>query len=97
MFSNRETKMSHLIHGENIALVCASRLSSKGFNHILPADCLVEMKYSSHDTNSRVFPALLYGNALWDSSAQTNIGRSALEIWRDLKNPSDWMELILLS
>ena len=92
VFSNREAKMSHLIRGENLALVCASRLSAKGFNHILPADCLVEMKYASHDTNSRVFPALMYEDSLLSASARPNMGRAALEISGALKTQSDWME-----
>jgi predicted helicase len=92
VFSDREAKMSHLIRGENIALVCASRLSSKGFNHILPADCLVEMKYASHDTNSRVFPAMLYDSGHLNSNAQTNIGRAALKVEGSLKKQNNWIE-----
>jgi predicted helicase len=80
VFSHREGKMSHLIRGENLALVCASRLSSKGFDHILPSDCLVEMKYASHDTNSRVFPVFLRESGLLDSNPQPNIGPEARRI-----------------
>jgi hypothetical protein len=85
--------MSHLIRGENFALVCASRLSSKAFNHILPADCLVEMKYASHDTNSRVFPAWLYEESLLSREAQPNMSRTAPEISGGLLKPNYWMEL----
>lgn len=92
VFSNREAKMSHLIRGENLALVCASRLSAKGFNHILPADCLVEMKYASHDTNSRVFPALLYEDSLLSGELQPNIGQAAKAITGGLLSANDWME-----
>lgn len=84
--------MSHLIRGDNLALVCASRLSAKGFNHILPADCLVEMKYASHDTNSRVFPALLYEDSLLSGRGQPNIGRIALDITGGLQKSIDWKE-----
>ena len=85
--------MSHLILGENVAFVSASRLSSKGFNHILPADCLVEMKYASHDTNSRVFPAMLYENSLLGSDPRPNFGKAATEIFGGKVKPSDWTEL----
>jgi len=93
VFSNREEKMCHLINGDNLALVSASRLSSKGFNHILPADCLVEMKYASHDTNSRVFPALLYGYSLLPSEARQNMKAAALELTGMRENSLDWIEL----
>lgn len=93
VFSHREDKMSHLIRGENLALVCASRLSAKGFNHILPADSLVEMKYASHDTNSRVFPALLYGDTVLGAIPQPNLGKAAAAIAGDQENPLNWMEL----
>lgn len=92
VFSNREVKMAHLIRGRNLALVCASRLSAKGFDHILPADCLVEMKYASHDTNSRVFPALLYDDSLLNPDAQPNSGRAVLEIVGRLKDTTGWMD-----
>jgi predicted helicase len=94
VFSHRAEKMSHLIRGANIALVCASRLSAKGFNHILPADCLVEMKYASHDTNSRVFPAWLYEESLLSSHAQQNSGKPASELAGVQEKGLDWMELI---
>jgi hypothetical protein len=84
--------MSHLIRGDNLALVCASRLSAKGFNHILPAECLVEMKYASHDTNSRIFPAFLHGDALLSSKTQPNAGTAANEIAGGQIKPIDWME-----
>lgn len=93
VFSHREGKMSHLIKGDNLALVCASRLSANGFNHVLPADCLVEMKYASHDTNSRVFPVFLYGASNSNSTAQPNMGVAASEIFGSLKTPSVWTEL----
>jgi SOS-response transcriptional repressor LexA len=92
VFSHRAAKMSHLIRGGNLALVCASRLSAKGFNHVLPADCLVEMKYASHDTNSRVFPALLYEDSLLSSNPQPNTGKAALQIRGGLADSSDWTE-----
>jgi len=76
-----------------MALVCASRLSAKGFNHILPADCLVEMKYASHDTNSRVFPVFLFGDSLLESTARPNTGKAASEIAGAEITSSDWMEL----
>lgn len=93
VFSHRIAKMSHLIGRDNLALVCASRLSAKGFNHVLPADCLVEMKYASHDTNSRVFPAMLYGDSLLSSNAQRNMGKAATEINGGLLEPDDWLQL----
>ncbi|MBC7621489.1 MAG: hypothetical protein H7293_21330 [Candidatus Saccharibacteria bacterium] len=93
VFSHREGKMSHLIKGDNLALVCASRLSANGFNHVLPADCLVEMKYASHDTNSRVFPVFLYGSSNSNSTAQPNMGVAVSEIFGSLKTPSVWSEL----
>ena len=93
VFSHREEKMSHLIRGDNLALVCASRLSAEGFNHILPADCLVEMKYASHDTNSRVFPVRLYGDSLLSRTAQTNDGKAVPEVAGPSNNQADLMEL----
>lgn len=80
VFSDRKAKMSHLIRGNNLALVCASRLSAKGFNHVLPADCLVEMKYASHDTNSRVFPAFLYEESDLFPGPQANMGPGSSKI-----------------
>jgi len=70
VFSDRRQGMSHLLAaaehtsgnagGGNFALVCASRLADYGFQHSLAASCLVEMKYASHNTNSRVHAALQF-------------------------------------
>jgi hypothetical protein len=92
VFSDRKAKMSHLILGNNLALVCASRLSAKGFNHVLPADCLVEMKYASHDTNSRVFPALLYEESGLYSGPQANMGPGSSKIAGDSSETLSWDE-----
>lgn len=92
VFSHREGKMSHLLNGDNIALVCASRLSSKGFNHILPADCLVEMKYSSHDTNSRIFPVFLHSDTLLNSKAEPNMSAAASGIAGGQIKQAEWLE-----
>lgn len=73
VFSHRREKMRHLLRDDNLALVCASRLSSKGFNHVLPANCVVEMKYASHDTNSRVFPWFLYEESLLSEQYEVNL------------------------
>ena len=93
VFSHREEKMCHLIRGDNLALVCASRLSAKGFNHILVADCLVEMKYASHDTNSRVFPVYLFNQSLMPSGAQPNAGNAAMDVAGPNGSSLQWTEL----
>ncbi len=63
VFSDRYAGMQHLMQTppgtqRNVAVVCASRLASAGYEHALAADCAVEMKYASHNTNSRVHAAL---------------------------------------
>jgi hypothetical protein len=50
------------------------------------------MKYASHDTNSRVFPTLLYDESLLSSVAQPNIGPAALKIIGGLANKTNWRE-----
>lgn len=94
VFSDRRAKMSHLIRGNNLALVCASRLSAKGFNHVLPANCLVEMKYASHDTNSRVFPAFLYEESGLYSGPQANMGAGSSKIVGDPSETLSWDEVV---
>jgi predicted helicase len=94
VFSHRQEKMVHLVRGENFALVCASRLSGKGFNHILPADSLVEMKYASHDTNSRVFPVLLFEDGLSRAKGRPNIGKAARQIGGAVDTDADWTETV---
>lgn len=79
VFSHRMGKMIHMIKRKNIGLVCASRLSSKGFDNILPTDCLVEMKYASHDTNSRLFPLFLHGNSLINQTKDCNFNNEILD------------------
>jgi predicted helicase len=79
VFSDRMAKMKHMILGENLALVCASRLSAYGFDNILPTNCLAEMKYASHDTNSRVFPAFIFSGELRGRRKETNIPRDIMK------------------
>jgi len=93
VFSHREERMCHLIRGDNLALVCASRLSAKGFNHLLLADCLVEMKYASHDTNSRVFPVYLLDQLSSPSGGQPNTGKAAADVAGSGSSALPWTEL----
>ena len=98
VFSDRSAGMHHLTRNDNLALVCASRLSAKGFNHILPADCLVEMKYASHDTNSRVFPSLLYDQSDLFSEHRNNTSYELSQIISSTTMPSlGWDEIVSLT
>jgi hypothetical protein len=73
VFSHRWPKMENMSRPGNLALVCASRLSARGFNHVLPADGVVEMKYASHDTNSRVFPYWIFDVSIAGAGMRPNV------------------------
>lgn len=62
IYYDRELILSHRMNtmpkilGEGAqGIVCASRLSSKGFDHAVATRSLCSHKYSSHDINSRMF------------------------------------------
>jgi predicted helicase len=54
--SHRMNLMPSMLVDGSSALVFASRLSSKGFDHVVATDTLCAHKYASHDLNSRMFP-----------------------------------------
>ncbi|GAB5513202.1 type ISP restriction/modification enzyme [Rhodopirellula baltica] len=89
VFSDRRDKMCHMFLGPNVALVCASRLSAIGFDNVLVTDKLVEMKFASHDTNSRVFPLRTFSELSPDTWT-CNIAKRFLESLPVQPNESDW-------
>jgi len=89
VFSDRGDKMAQLAEPSNQGFVCASRLSSKGFDHILPTESVVEMKYASHDTNSRVFPMHLIVDQLGRRSIIPNASNLYSERF-SVQNEDEW-------
>ena len=61
------------------AVVCASRLSSKGFDHIVATNTLCAHKYASHDINSRMFPVVGLFNDLLGKGLRSNIKPEILD------------------
>lgn len=55
ILSHRMNTMPKILGDGAQGIVCASRLSAKGFDHALAARSLCSNKYSSHDINSRMF------------------------------------------
>jgi SOS-response transcriptional repressor LexA len=55
ILSHRMNTMPRILYPGAESIVCASRLSSKGFEHALASRTLCSNKYASHDINSRMF------------------------------------------
>ena len=55
ILSHRMNTMPKILCAGAEAIVCASRLSGRGFDHALSARTLCANKYASHDINSRMF------------------------------------------
>jgi hypothetical protein len=62
ILSHRMNTMPRILHTGAEAIVCASRLSAKGFDHAIATRSLCSNKYSSHDINSRMF-LVTYGDS----------------------------------
>jgi len=79
--------------GENIGLVCASRLSALGFDNILVTNKLVEMKFASHDTNSRLFPLRTFSE-LKKGAWNCNFTIQFLKTLPKYVNEDDWPSIL---
>jgi hypothetical protein len=58
ILSHRMNVMPSMFHKQAWSLVFASRLSSKGFDHVIACAGLCAHKCASHDINSRMFPVV---------------------------------------
>lgn len=80
ILSHRMNTMSCMLGAGTSALVFASRLSSKGFDHVVAASSLCSNKYASHDINSRMFPVIgRFQGVLRSGELNGNISSEALD------------------
>jgi predicted helicase len=79
ILSHRMNLMPRILDSDATAIVCASRLSSPGFEHAVGTDSLCSNKYSSHDINSRMFPIVFSGEGLHADIIQSNIRPGLLD------------------
>ena len=68
-----------MLDAHSQAIVCASRLSSKGFDHVVATNTLCAHKYASHDINSRMFPVVGLFNDLLGKGLRSNIKPEILD------------------
>jgi hypothetical protein len=90
ILSHRMNTMPRVLGEGADAIVCASSLSAKGFDHALAARSLCSNKYSSHDINSRMFLVTYFESNLSETSLQSGVKPEYLDAARV---PSDLPEV----
>ena len=78
ILSHRLNVMPCMLDRHSRAIVCASRLSSKGFDHVVAASTLCAHKYASHDINSRMFPVVGLFDGLMERELRSNVREDIL-------------------
>ena len=92
ILSHRMNLMPVMLEPGSRALVFASRLSSRGFDHVMVADALCAHKLASHDINSRMFPLVATDiGSLAEGHLRSYVRPKILESWcgRDCGNTLD--------
>ena len=80
ILSHRMNLMPSILHPESWGLVFASRLSSKGFDHVVATDTLCTNKFASHDINSRMFPVICLDDVgFGKQQLRSNVKRDVLD------------------
>jgi hypothetical protein len=80
ILSHRMNVMPSMFHKRAWSLVFASRLSSKGFDHVIACAALCAHKCASHDINSRMFPVVgLFSPLLGQEQLMSNLSDVLLE------------------
>ncbi|MEQ1853128.1 MAG: type ISP restriction/modification enzyme, partial [Chthoniobacteraceae bacterium] len=80
ILSHRMNVMPSMFHKQAWSLVFASRLSSKGFDHVIACAALCAHKCASHDINSRMFPVVgLFRPLLAEERMMSNLSDGLLE------------------
>ncbi len=69
----RDGVMQHFISSENMGLVTTRQVTSLNFCHVNVSDSLIELKATSHDRNTYLFPLYLYPDT--PGEKQLGIGR----------------------
>ncbi len=79
ILSHRMTLMPSMLDPQSWAIVFASRLSAKGFDHAVATRTLCTNKYASHDINSRLFPVVCLEEVLGQRTLRSNVKPDVLD------------------